>query len=194
MFTGIITNIGTIVNWKPAKDGGRMGVRPQKKYPKIKMGESIALNGCCLTVVGYKKGLIDFDISDETIRKTAFLEIGKGRRVNLERAMMAHSALGGHFVLGHVDGVGSIKAIKKNPGSVEYTIAYPKKFAHLMIEKGSVSVDGISLTVCNLTKSTFEVYIIPHTLKETIMSEYTVGQKVNLEFDVLGKYVARLKA
>jgi len=192
MFTGIVTNTGKITKWKPAKNGGRMGVKPKRKYVGVKLGQSIAINGCCLTVVGQKNGSIEFDISDETVRKTAFLDHGPGRKVNLEQAMKAKDALGGHFVLGHVDGVGKIKSIKKNPGSVEYTVSYPKKFAHLLIEKGSVTVDGISLTVCNLKNTTFDLYIIPHTLKETTMPEYKIGTLVNLEFDVLGKYVARM--
>jgi riboflavin synthase len=193
MFTGIITNTGKITKWKPAANGGRLGVKAKRKYPGVKIGESIAINGCCLTVIGQKNGVIDFDISDETVRKTAFLDYGPNKKVNLERAMKASDALGGHFVLGHVDGVGKIKAVTINPGSIEYTVQFPKKFAHLLIDKGSVSVDGISLTVCNLKKTTFDLYIIPHTLKETIMPDYHVGKKVNLEFDVLGKYVARFK-
>jgi len=191
MFTGIITNTGKISKWKPLKDGGRLHIKPIRKYKNVKMGESIALNGCCLTVVGYKNNEIAFDISDETIRKTAFINIQPGSVLNLERAMSASASFGGHFVLGHVDGVGKIKAVKENPGSVEFVVSYPKKFAPLLIEKGSVTVDGVSLTVCDLTKNTFALYIIPHTLKETVMPQYKIGDVVNLEFDVLGKYIAR---
>ncbi|MBF0106634.1 MAG: riboflavin synthase [Deltaproteobacteria bacterium] len=191
MFTGIVTNKGVIKKWKPSKDGGRIYVQPLRRYSKVKMGESIALNGCCLTVVGNTNNTLEFDLSDETIRKTAFLKYSVGTVVNLERAMRAHDALGGHFVLGHVDSVGKVVAIKKNRGSVEYKIQYPKKFAHLLIDKGSVAVDGVSLTVCNLKNTTFDLYIIPHTLKETSMPLYKKGDLVNLEYDVLGKYIYR---
>lgn len=192
MFTGIITNTAKVKKWKPAKDGGKLYVQPTKKFTKLKIGDSIAVNGCCLTVVTYKKNILEFDVSDETMRKTALHKLKAGSKVNLERAMKANDRFGGHFVLGHVDGVGKVKAVKCNPGSVEYTVTYPKKFSHLMIEKGSVTVDGVSLTVCDLKKTSFNLYIIPHTLKETNMPAYKKGSLVNLEFDVLGKYVANM--
>jgi len=192
MFTGIITNTGRIKKWQPTKDGGRLFIQPQKKFTKIKIGESIAINGCCLTVVTDKKNVLEFDVSDETMRKTALHKFNKGSKVNLERAMKANDRFGGHFVLGHVDVVGKITKIKCNAGSVEYTLSYPKKFSHLLIEKGSVTVDGISLTVCDLKKSSFNLYIIPHTLDETHMPALRKGDLVNLEFDVLGKYVAQI--
>lgn len=192
MFTGIITNTAKVKKWKPTKDGGRLFVQPKKRFTKIKIGESIAINGCCLTVVSYKKNILEFDVSDETMRKTALFQFKNGSSVNLERAMMASDRFGGHFVLGHVDGVGKVKAIKCNPGSVEYTISYPKKFSHLLIDKGSITVDGISLTVCALKKSSFNLYIIPHTLDETHLPKVKLGDVVNLEFDVLGKYVAQM--
>lgn len=168
-----------------------MSLHPKKKIGRVKLGQSIAVNGICLTVISIKKTVLGFDVSDETMRKTALHEYGVGSCVNLERPMSAAAEFGGHFVLGHVDGVGKITSIKHNPGSVEFGVSYPKKFKNLLIEKGSVTVDGISLTVCNLTSSAFELYIIPHTLKETNMGAYRVGTQVNLEFDVLGKYIAR---
>jgi len=193
MFTGIITNIGKVRVPKKAvqlkNHGGRLFIQPKKKFTGVKIGESIAINGCCLTVTSYKSNVLEFDVSDETMRKTGLHQFKRGSVVNLERAMKANHRFGGHFVLGHVDGVGKVKAIKKNPGSIEYTITYPKKFAHLLIDKGSVTVDGISLTVCNLKKSQFDLYIIPHTIKETHLGQLEVGHEVNLEFDVLGKYV-----
>lgn len=191
MFTGIIENLGTIKKWVPHKEGGKFTIKPKKKISKIKIGESIAINGCCLTVIQDKTGNLVFDVSDETMRKTAMHKLKTGDTVNIERAMQGKDRFGGHFVLGHVDGIGKIKNIIEHDGSVEYQIQYPKKFSQLLIEKGSVCIDGISLTVCDLKKTCFSVYIIPHTLKETNLMNTNKGDLVNLEFDVLGKYISR---
>lgn len=193
MFTGIIENTARVISWQGSRQSGKFVVMPTHTFKKIKIGESIAVNGCCLTVVSDKKKCLEFDVSDETVRKTALSHYKVGTIVNLERAMLANARFGGHFVLGHVDGVGKIKAIKKQIGSVVYVIAYPQKFSHLLIAKGSITVDGISLTVCDLTKSEFSLHVIPHTLKETHLSTVKVGTFVNLEFDVLGKYVSRVR-
>lgn len=158
---------------------------------KIKIGESIAVNGCCLTVTALERGILEFDISDETLRKTALKHLQKGDVVNLERALKTKDRFGGHFVLGHVDGVGKIQKIRKIENSYRYTIVYPKKFSKLLIEKGSVSVDGISLTVCDLTRTSFRVFIVPHTWKRTNLKTRKRGGVVNLEFDVLGKYALK---
>lgn len=193
MFTGIITNTGLVSKWTPTKSGGRLLVKPKRKFIRVQIGESIAINGCCLTVVSHHQQTLAFDVSDETMKKTAMAELQQGSTVNLERAMRASDRLGGHFVLGHVDCVGRVKRVIRHKGSVEIRISYPKKFANLLIEKGSVTVDGISLTVCDLTSTEFSLYIIPHTLKETHLESMSSGDRVNLEFDVLGKYVLRAK-
>lgn len=192
MFTGIIENTGVIKKWQPLPKGGKFFVAPRNVLTKVKIGESIAVNGCCLTVVSYKNNQLEFDVSDETMRKTAFSQYHSGMKVNLERAMKASDRFGGHFVSGHVDGLGVIKEIASEEGSVRFRISYSKEFAHLLIEKGSVTVDGISLTVCGLAKSHFDLYVIPHTLKQTNLEALKDGTRVNLEFDVLGKYVARM--
>lgn len=189
MFTGIIQNLGVIVGWDHTADGGRLFIKPQHSFDKIMMGESIAINGCCLTVVSEDAGVLAFDVSDETMRKTAFQSYGTNMIVNLERAMQASDRFGGHFVLGHVDAVGSIKNIQQNTGSVAVTIGFPEEFRPLLIEKGSVTIDGISLTACDVTSNTLSLYIIPHTLHETNLAHRKVNDVVNLEFDVLGKYV-----
>lgn len=189
MFTGIIHNTGIVQNCCFNRHGGKLTITTGSKLKKIKLGESIAINGCCLTVVAAQKKSLVFDVSDETLRKTVLGKYQKGKTVNLERALRPSDRLGGHFVLGHVDGVGKIAAIRKKPRSVIYQVSYPKKFAPLLIEKGSVAVDGISLTVCDLKKDCFGLYVIPHTLKETHLGGLKVGDAVNLEFDVLGKYV-----
>lgn len=192
MFTGIITNTARLKRLRRSAGGHQLLVRPKKKPGRVRTGESIAVNGCCLTVVSYKNNVLAFDLSDETLRKTAFKSLKPGAVLNLERAMKASDRFGGHFVLGHVDGVGRVRSIACHDDAVVFTIAYPKKFSKLLIEKGSVCVDGISLTVCDLKKGAFSVWIIPHTLKQTHLGALKKGDPVNLEFDVLGKYVARI--
>lgn len=189
MFTGIIHNTGIVESWRFGRQGGKLTIAARQKFKKVSLGESIAINGCCLTVVKTKKNTLVFDVSDETLRKTGLGFYTKGKNVNLERALRPLDRLGGHFVLGHVDGVGKISSIQKKPRSVFYRILYPKKFSHLLIEKGSIAIDGISLTVCDLQKSSFGLCVIPHTLKATHLKDLKVGDLVNLEFDVLGKYV-----
>jgi riboflavin synthase len=192
MFTGIVQQTGVIKRWQPSAAGGRLTLAV-KGWPRdIQSGESIAVNGCCLTVVIHSGDTLIFDVSDETIAKTALENYRPGMCVNLERALNQNNRFGGHFVLGHVDTVGRIKSIAKGAGSVMFTVKFPKEFSKLMIEKGSVTVDGISLTACRVKKSTFQAAVIPHTLKETNLSEREEGDAVNLEFDVLGKYVQRL--
>lgn len=193
MFTGIITNQGIVKDWQAKKAGGRLTIKLAKPFRDVRLGESIAINGCCLTVVCQKEihktsDVLHFDVSDETMRKTAFAELKPGDKVNLERALAIGDRLGGHFVLGHVDGVGKIDAVKEHEGSVEYRISYPRKKSRYIIEKGSVAVDGISLTCCDTKPGKFSVYIIPHTLEETNLGVRKKGELVNLEFDMIGKY------
>ena len=189
MFTGLIENRGEVVAWSLQGKKGVLRLRLHQPFGELKIGESVAVNGCCLTVIENQKNEIAFDVSDETLRKTnlEFLQVGES--VNLERALCPTDRLGGHFVLGHVDAVGVIQKRSEEEGSTVFEIGYPPSFANLLIEKGSVTVDGISLTVCDLNRESFCVYIIPHTLQNTILGSYAVGRKVNLEFDVLGKYV-----
>ncbi len=197
MFTGIIQGRGEVIHIKKKRESLVLSVKPAFKISKIKLGESIAIDGCCLTVIGVGRGgvtpPVQFDVSDETLRKTTLGSYKIGKIVNIERAMLPTDRLGGHFVLGHVDGVGIVTDVKKNAGSVVYEIKAPKGFSQYLIQKGSVTIDGISLTV-SLSKKTnhFSVYVIPHTLKITNLPFKKIGDAVNLEADVLGKYVARL--
>lgn len=191
MFTGIVTNTGHLKAWEPNEAGGKMMIESHERFDNVVLGESIAINGCCLTVVQVKDKLLEFDVSDETMRKTSFQNLQPGDLVNLERAMRADDRLGGHFVLGHVDDIGKIVSIDEHGGSIEFQVTYNKQHAALLIEKGSVCVDGISLTVCDLKDEQFSVYIIPHTIENTHLKQVKVGQVVNLEFDVLGKYILR---
>lgn len=192
MFTGLIQKTGKIEKWEVTPNGKRLYVAVDDLWSDIHIGESIAVNGCCLTVVPSPlTHTLSFDVSDETLRKTAFLDSQPQQIVNLERALKVGDSLGGHFVLGHVDGVGQIIEIQKNEGSHRFKIEYPKSFQTLLIEKGSIAVDGISLTVCDLTDHSFNVYIIPHTIHNTHLKNAVSPQKVNLEFDMLGKYILR---
>ncbi len=189
MFTGIITNQGSIKKWTPSLQGGLLVIETKTRYTGVKLGESLAINGCCLTVVAAKEKSLSFDVSDETMRKTAFSQLKSGQFVNLERALLASDRLGGHFVLGHVDAVGKVLKVRKDPGSIFFEIAFSKAFRKLVIEKGSIAIDGISLTACDVQKQSLSVYVIPHTLRETNLGKRQIGDLVNLEFDVLGKYI-----
>lgn len=193
MFTGLVETTGEIRDWRPQKSGGRLIVKSKKTFLRVVLGESIAINGCCLTVVKKSSRGLEFDVSDETMNKTALGDYGPGDVVNLERALSLGDRLGGHLMQGHVDTTGCLISIKKQKGSVCFTFSYPKKFAKLIIEKGSIAVDGISLTACDLTRNQFSVYIIPHTLKLTHLAELKLKSRVNLEFDMVGKYVLRGK-
>lgn len=193
MFTGLIQSTARITLWRPARHGGKVCLHPGKKLGGVKIGESIAVNGCCLTVVANRRDGIEFDISDESLRMTTWGRLQEKDVVNLERSLRPTDLMGGHLVLGHVDAVGQIKKIIRHKGSVEFQIGYPKKFASLLIEKGCVAVDGISLTVCDLSTAQFSVYVIPHTLRMTNLMHKKEDNDVNLEFDVVGKYILEWK-
>ncbi|MBX7148056.1 riboflavin synthase [bacterium] len=193
MFTGLVECSAKIVDIIKISDGARLVIKPKIPLKKVVLGESVAIDGCCLTVI--KKGAtLTFDVSDESIRQTKIKTYQKGTMVNLERAMRAGDRLGGHFVLGHVDGVGKITSIKRNDTSLEITLEAPAGVSEYLIPKGSVTIDGISLTVSGLKKNKFKVYIIPHTEKITNLGERKVGDLVNMEADMLGKYVRGLIA
>jgi riboflavin synthase len=158
----------------------------------VKLGDSIATNGICLTVVDFDKHSYSADVSNETLERTGFANYGVGMQVNLEKAMLASTRFGGHMVSGHVDGISEIVSIKNNGNSIEYWLSMPKALAHYIAEKGSVTVDGTSLTVNALKDNQFRLTIVPHTVKETVFSQYKVGTKVNLEVDLIARYLERL--
>jgi riboflavin synthase len=183
MFTGLIQQIGTMESFS----GERLRIRAQ--FPPddpIAIGESISINGCCLTVISYDGALLDFDVSEETARLTT---TGTVTSVNIERAMKASDRFGGHFVQGHVDGIGRIAAIQN---SSLFTFQFPEYFRPFVSSKGSVAIDGISLTIVEPRENVFDVWIIPHTLAHTNLGRKVPGDEVNLEFDILAKHVQRL--
>lgn len=191
MFTGLIETTGTVTK----HDGGADGVRLVVSTPlagELSLGDSIAVNGVCLTAVDVDAGAFAADISPQTLRVTTAGDWQVGRRVNLERPLKADARLGGHFVLGHVDGVSTVAGIRKDGDSWWVTVDLPSTLAPLLIPKGSITVDGISLTVAEVAAHTFSVQIIPHTWEVTTLGDRQVGDRINLEADVLGKYVARL--
>lgn len=192
MFTGLVEEKGTLINKIPTGDGFQFEVEAKNVLDDITIGSSIAVNGCCLTVVKRTETTFSVDTIEETLNKTNLGVLRQGDKVNLERPLKTDARLGGHFVLGHIDTVGRVEEIKELSNSHWMTISYPEKFKHLLIYVGSIAIDGVSMTVAQLEENRFSVGIIPHTWKETIFSDKKVGDTVNLEFDVLGKYVERI--
>jgi riboflavin synthase len=198
MFTGIVEEAGVIEKITPAKKSIEMTVRAGICGRGVKVGDSVAVNGCCLTVVKAaargKARLLQFDLLQESWNRTNFQFAQPGSLVNLERSLRANGELGGHFVTGHVDGLGKIIRWERAGKDHLLDIAAPAAVLRYLVFKGSVAVDGISLTVAGLEKKSFRVWIIPHTIDVTVLRERKVGDAVNLEADLLGKYVERFLA
>lgn len=190
MFTGLIESIGEVVDVSKIPDGLRLEIRAETARG-IHLGESVAVNGVCLTAVQADTGVFAAEIGPETARVTSLGDLAPGSLVNLERALRQGDRLGGHFVLGHVDGAGTIKDIRREGDFCWFTVSYPMDLAPLLIHRGSVAVDGISLTVARLDEGTFDIQVVPFTLARTNLQAAQPGQRVNLECDVLGKYVVR---
>ena len=197
MFTGLVEALGTVRSLADETDAKRVIVEVPASFlenapPSKRLGDSIAINGCCLTVVAADGELWSFQAGHETIAKTNLGRLKVGDAVNLERAMPADGRFGGHIVQGHVDGVGRVAAIDSQSDFADYTIDVPASLAAQMVEKGSVAVDGVSLTLVRVTTTSFQVMLIPHTLAVTTLGRRKVGDEVNIETDVLAKYVAKL--
>ncbi len=192
MFTGLVEEIGNISEKIKTGDGFRFKITAKKVIDDLKIGSSIAVNGCCLTVVEKDGNSFAVDTIEETLKKTNLGKINIDDKVNLERPLKADERLGGHFVLGHIDTIGIVEEIQELSNSHFLKISFPSEFAKYLIYVGSVSIDGTSMTVAQLKGNSFSVGIIPHTWKETIFSNKKIGDSVNLEFDVLGKYVERI--
>lgn len=192
MFTGIIQSTGRIERMTPRGGGVRLTLAPKKRFARLALGESIAVNGACLTVTSLLGARFTVDASPETLRRTTFGRLERGARVNLERSLRLGDRLGGHIVQGHVDGVGSVDAITPEGDWVLYRFKAPAALRPYLVEKGSIAVDGVSLTVFGLKGGTFTVALIPHTLKETTLGDRVPGDPVNLEADVLLKQIAAM--
>lgn len=190
MFTGIIEELGTVER----VGAGRITVRAQRVLEGTRLGDSIAVNGVCLTVTHLTGAGFTADVMPETLRRSSLGQLRPGSRVNLERAMAADGRFGGHIVSGHIDGMGQILALRDEGNAVWITIAAPPELLRGIVEKGSVAIDGVSLTVAAVTDQDFSVSIIPHTGGQTTLLYRRPGEQVNLETDIIGKYVFRLLA
>lgn len=191
MFTGIVKSKGLINEIRIKDETGRLIILIYDNY-NIQIGDSIAINGTCLTVSKIENNEYYFDILSETFSKTNLNNLVKGDMVNIEPALSIGDRLGGHIVTGHIDCIGTVLDIKEVDRDWKFTFHVPKEFIVLLVMKGSISIDGVSLTVAELTDEVFSVYIIPHTYENTIFSSYKIDDKVNLEMDLLGKYVQRI--
>ncbi len=193
MFTGIIEAIGTIQAININGEGARLVIATGSlDMSDVQLGDSIATNGICLTVVAFDANSFSVDVSNETLKRTGFVNYRVGQQVNLEKAMLASTRFGGHIVSGHVDGVATIASITNNGNSIEYWLTMPEELAHYIAEKGSITIDGTSLTVNALSEDKFRLTIVPHTSEQTIMSGYQVGTQVNVEVDLVARYLERL--
>lgn len=194
MFTGIVEEAQPILSFTEGATSWRLVVAAKAVLKGLAIGDSIAVNGCCLTAVCFDESSITFDLLGETVRLTSFAKLSAGTLVNLERSLRFDGKVGGHFVTGHIDGLGAIYEILPSGKDVRLTVCVGSNQLRYLIYKGSIAIDGISLTVAEVNDkdSTFTVWLIPHTLEVTNLRNKRAGDSVNLEFDLLGKYVERL--
>lgn len=191
MFTGIIEEIGVISSIKKGVNSSQLEIQGSNIFDDLKLGDSVATNGVCLTVTSIKGNKFTVDVMNVTLKNSSMSHLKIGEKVNLERAMLANGRFGGHMVSGHIDGIGKIVSIKKDDIAIWYKIKTTDYIMGHIMEKGSIAIDGISLTVAEVSKTDFSVSIIPHTAKETILSEKKAGDTVNLENDLIGKYIKK---
>ena len=192
MFSGIIQKTGKIHEIKRNDDGARLTVSVDSFLDYVKLGDSIALDGACITVVSFDSSKFESDLSNETLNKTTLSNLSIGDECNLEKAMILNERIGGHLVSGHIDGVGVVESIEKDGESFWFKIKADKQIMKYVVYKGSVAVDGISLTIAECDKGSFSVAIIPHTLECTTLNNKEVNSNVNLEVDMIGKYIEKL--
>ncbi len=194
MFTGIVEETGKVLSFSRSARGARLLVQGALVSENLRIGDSVSVNGCCLTVAAMEEGMLTFDLLDETLKRTNLKDLSKGAIVNLERAMAANGRLGGHFVQGHIDCASPVVAFEKSGADHRLEIALPEEFARYVVFKGSIAVNGVSLTVAELKAESFVIWLIPHTLEVTNLRNLQSGSLVNLEFDMLAKYAERLLA
>lgn len=192
MFTGIVEETGSVVRVQKGAHSAVLTVQARKVLEGTRIGDSIAVNGICLTVTAMSPDTFTADVMHETLDRTGLSSLGPGSPVNLERAMPADGRFGGHIVSGHIDGVGRITDVRRDDTAVWYTVEAAPELLRLVVEKGSIALDGISLTVAATGRNTFSVSIIPHTAAQTVLGRRKVGDLVNLETDIIGKYVEKL--
>jgi riboflavin synthase len=194
VFTGIVRELGRVARVEGGDEGRRIFLETPRTALEIGVGDSVALNGCCLTAEIVDGGMIQFHAVAETVRRTTLGELREGDEVNVEPALRAGDPLGGHYVQGHVDGVGRVQSVEAEGEGLRVFVEAGPEIVRYCVEKGSVTVDGVSLTVAEIADDAFGVVLIPHTLEATNLSRLVPGRRVNLEVDVLAKYVERLLA
>ncbi len=192
MFTGIVRELGVVERVDAGADGVRLVISAPHTAGRVQVGDSVAINGVCLTVVRKEGERLEFDAVLETLRRSNLGELKRGDRVNLEDSLRVGEAMGGHFVQGHVDTTGVVKALNPQGNAVVMVVGVPEEWMRYVVPKGSVAVDGVSLTVVDVGRSDFSVWLIPHTRAVTTLGLRRVGDRVNVEFDVLAKYIERL--
>ena len=194
MFTGIVEGTGTVKRVERRGGGLRLWVDASFDISDLNIGDSISLNGCCLTVVERDGRMFSADVSDETLKSTTISTLKEGSYVNLERALAINGRLGGHIVLGHVDGIGKVVEVKRDDETLLLKVEIPKELSRYVVKKGSIALDGISLTINETSSNILSFKIIPHTIKNTTLAKKRDGDLLNLEVDILGKYVEKLMA
>ena len=192
MFTGIVEEAGQVEQIRAGRRSTELTVLASGIGPALRVGNSVAVNGACLTVIGARRGVLKFDVLNETIQRTNLEFVQRGSLVNLERPLRADARLDGHFVLGHVDARGKVRRFERDGKDYVLDVGAPPAVMRYVVEKGSIAVDGISLTVAGVSRNWFRIWIIPHTREVTNLQAYRVGTCVNLEADILGKYVEQL--
>ena len=192
VFTGIVEEVGTVTAVDRGRCSAVLTIRAETVLEDARVGDSIAVNGICLTVTGRTAEHFTADVMHETLDRSSLAGLKPGTEVNLERAMAAGGRFGGHIVSGHVDGVGRVQSVRRDDNAVWYTVSAPPHLLRYVVEKGSITVDGISLTVARVDASTFAISAIPHTVAQTVLRNRRPGDLVNLENDIIGKYVEKL--
>jgi riboflavin synthase len=192
MFTGLIEEVAIVLEFAPTDQNPRLRIRAPRVAAKTKIGDSVAVNGCCLTVVECQSNQIAFDVLEETLNRTNFRVLHPESQVNLEQALAVGGKLGGHFVQGHIDCAASVIGLDRRASNHRLEIDLPSSFAHYVVEKGSVAVNGVSLTVAEFSEKSFVTWIIPHTYEQTNLGSTSANDLVNLEFDLIAKYLERL--
>ena len=192
MFTGLIEEVGRVIAVPASEEPKRLQIASERVATEAEIGASVAVNGCCLTVVSRQENALTFDLLQETLERTNLKTLARGNLVNLEQALRAEGRVGGHFVQGHIDCAAQILALEERGSDLRMEVALPGEFAQYTVKKGSIAIDGISLTVAKVGQNSFEVWIIPHTRSQTNLAAARPGALVNLEFDLLAKYVERM--
>jgi len=191
MFTGLVEEIGLVESNKISTKEARISIKRPSSFDDLRIGDSISINGTCLSVIDLNNGVMGFDVMPESLNKTNITDLKSGSKVNLERALRAGDRLGGHFVTGHIDYKAQVSSIIRKSDMVRIEISLPKEYQRYIVSKGSVTIDGVSLTVGEVLKKSFSVYLIPHTLKTTTLGLKKTQDTVNIEVDLLAKYITK---